>query len=73
MLDFNFDIFREDRKDIFMQRTIIPTQTGFVTAPWANFGKVKNQGIEMTLNFHKQWTKDLFEGYASFADRSFDE
>ena len=67
MLDLNFDIFREDRKDIFMQRTIIPTQTGFVTAPWANFGKVKNQGIEMTLNFHKQWNKDLFtSAYANF-------
>ena len=67
MLDFNFDIFREDRKDIFMERTIIPTQTGFVKAPWANFGKVKNQGIEMTLNFHKQWNKDLFtSAYANF-------
>ena len=67
MLDFNFDIFREDRKDIFMERSIIPTQTGFVKAPWANFGKVKNQGIEMTLNFHKQWTKDLFtSAYANF-------
>jgi len=67
MLDLNFDIFREDRKDIFMQRSIIPTQTGFVTAPWANFGKVKNQGIEMTLNFHKQWSKDLFtSAYANF-------
>ena len=67
MLDFNFDVFREDRKDIFMERSIIPTQTGFVKAPWANFGKVKNQGIEMTLNFHKQWTKDLFtSAYANF-------
>ena len=67
MLDFNFDIFREDRKDIFMERSIIPTQTGFVKAPWANFGKVKNQGIEMTLNFHKQWNKDLFtSAYANF-------
>ncbi|MCR5512059.1 MAG: TonB-dependent receptor [Prevotella sp.] len=67
MLDLNFDIFREDRKDIFMERTIIPTQTGFVKAPWANFGKVKNQGIEMTLNFHKQWNKDLFtSAYANF-------
>lgn len=67
MLDLNFDIFREDRKDIFMLRSIIPTQTGFVTSPWANFGKVKNQGVEMTLNFHKQWTKDLFtSAYANF-------
>ena len=67
MLDFNFDIFREDRKDIFMQRTIIPTQTGFVKAPWANFGKVSNHGFELTLNFHKQWNKDFFtSAYGNF-------
>ena len=30
MLDLNFDIFQEKRKDIFMQRSIVPTQSGFV-------------------------------------------
>ena len=67
MLDFNFDIFQEKRKDIFMQRSIVPTQSGFVQAPWANFGQVTNKGVEMTLNFHKQWNKDWFtSAYGNF-------
>ena len=67
MLDLNVDIFGEKRKDIFMQRSIIPTQTGFVKAPWANFGQVSNKGLEVTLNFHKQWNKDLFtSAYGNF-------
>ena len=67
MLDLNVDIFSEKRKNIFMQRSIIPTQTGFVKAPWANFGQVSNKGLEVTLNFHKQWNKDLFtSAYGNF-------
>ena len=67
MLDLNFDIFSEKRKNIFMQRSIIPTQTGFVKAPWANYGQVSNHGLEMTLNFHKQWNKDFFtSAYGNF-------
>ena len=67
MLDLNFDIFGEKRKNIFMQRSIIPTQTGFVRAPWANFGQVSNHGFEATLNFHKQWNKNLFtSAYGNF-------
>ena len=67
MLDLNFDIFGEKRKNIFMQRSIIPIQTGFVRAPWANFGQVSNHGFEATLNFHKQWNKNLFtSAYGNF-------
>ena len=67
VLDLNFDIFREKRKNIFMQRTIVPTQSGFVQAPWANFGKVTNGGVELTLNLHKQWNKDFFtSAYGNF-------
>lgn len=67
MLDLNVDIFSEKRKNIFMERSIIPTQTGFVKAPWANFGQVSNKGFEVTLNFHKQWNKDLFtSAYGNF-------
>ena len=67
MIDFNFDLFRENRKNIFMQRSIVPTQSGFVQAPWANFGRVTNHGVEMTLNVHKQWNKNWFtSAYANF-------
>jgi len=63
LLDINFDVFRENRKNIFMQRSIVPTQTGFVETPWANFGKVKNGGMEVTVNLHKQWNKDFFTSF----------
>lgn len=66
-VDLNVDLFRETRDNIFMQRSIIPTQTGFVETPWANFGKVTNAGMEITLNLHKQWNKDLFtSAYGNF-------
>lgn len=67
MIDINVDVFREKRKNIFMQRTLIPTQTGFQNSPWANFGKVTNGGVEFSLNFHKQWNKDWYtSAYANF-------
>jgi TonB-linked SusC/RagA family outer membrane protein len=66
-LELNFDIFREKRSNIFMKRTIIPTQSGFINAPWANLGRVTNGGVEMSLDFHKQWNKDWFtSAYANF-------
>ena len=51
-LDITVDVFREKRKNIFMQRRIIPTQTGFITNPWANYGKVTNGGMEVSINLH---------------------
>lgn len=67
MLSINFDLFREKRKNIFMQRRLIPTQTGFQNAPWANFGKVTNGGFEFSLDFKKQWNKDWFtSAYVNF-------
>ncbi len=67
VVDFNIDFFREQRKNIFMRRSIVPTQSGFVQAPYANFGKVDNGGMEITLNLHKQWNKDFFtSAYGNF-------
>ena len=57
MLQFQFDLFQEYRKDIFMQRQTIPTQAGLMTTPYANFGKVRNRGGEATLSFNKKVDK----------------
>ncbi len=61
-LDFQIDWFMEHRKDIFMQRKNIPTAAGFIKTPWANFGKVDNSGIDLSLDFHKQLNDDWFLG-----------
>lgn len=64
-LELQVDLFKEKRTNIFMQRKIIPTQTGFLNSPWANYGKVTNRGVEFTLNYNKQINDDWFVGFRS--------
>jgi len=61
-LDLQVDLFKEQHKDIFMKRSTIPTATGFIEMPWANYGRVDNQGVEVSLNYNKQMNKDLTIG-----------
>lgn len=60
MVDLQVDAFNEDRKDIFIQRTTVPTQAGFLSTPYANYGKMNNKGFEVALSMNKQITKTLF-------------
>lgn len=60
--ELQVDWFTERRRDIFMQRNNIPTAAGFLKFPWANFGKVDNKGIDLSLNYNKRINKDLFIG-----------
>jgi len=53
------DVFKENRSDIFMQRKTIPEIAGYNKTPWANFGKVGNEGIEMNLEVNKKVNKDF--------------
>ncbi len=68
-IDFTFDIFSEKRKDIFMRRSSVPSQSGipYESQPYANYGKMENHGIEFTINLHKQWNKDFYtSAYGNF-------
>lgn len=60
MMDLTVDVFQEKRKDIFVERNTVPTQAGFINAPWANFGKMENKGLEIGFNFNKQINADFF-------------
>lgn len=60
LIDFQVDFFKEQRRDIFMRRNNIPNSAGFANNPWANFGKVDNKGVDMTLELNKQINKDFF-------------
>lgn len=57
-LDFQLDLFKERRTSIFMQRATIPSQTGFINNPYANYGKVDNKGLDLSLNYNKRINKD---------------
>lgn len=49
-IDLTVDYFNNERKDILLRRNIIPGTAGFHEAPWENFGKVKNWGVDASFN-----------------------
>lgn len=63
--ELQVDLFKEKRTNIFMQRKVIPSQTGFLNSPWANYGKVTNRGVEFSLNYGKQINQDWYVGLRS--------
>ena len=58
------DYFKSERTSILLQRRTIPGVGGFRQAPWENFGKVKNWGIDGSLNAN-QTIGDLKIGFRS--------
>lgn len=60
MIDLQADFFHERREDIFMKRNNYPNSAGFPNLPWANYGIVINQGVDLQLSINKQINKDLF-------------
>lgn len=79
--EFNLqvDYFHEHRTNIFMQRSTIPTQTGFLSNPWANYGIVDNNGVDGTVTwshkFGKNWRVALRGNftYAKNTIKEYDE
>jgi len=59
-LNLTVDYFTEVRKDIFMQRKIFPETSGFQNAPYANYGKVFNRGIDASMTFNKAFSRDTY-------------
>lgn len=60
-LSLNVDFFREDRKDIFLRRNTIPAESGITgdLRPYGNLGKVRNQGVDMSLDYNHAVSKDF--------------
>lgn len=44
------DYFTSERTGILLQRRTVPGVVGFRNAPWENYGKVKNWGVDGSLN-----------------------
>lgn len=70
-LNLTFDVFREDRSDIFQSKATIPSYTGvYGTAAYVNSAKVRNQGIDASIDFGHQFSKDFsltFKGTFTYA------
>jgi TonB-linked SusC/RagA family outer membrane protein len=70
-LTLQADMFYERRSDIFMQRvTATPAESGVISNIYANYGKVVNRGIDLTIDFNKRFGADwevLFRGTLTYA------
>lgn len=59
-LSVTLDLFKERRKDIFLQRNSIPLYTGWTEMPYANLGIIENKGIEVSVDWNTQLSKKAF-------------
>lgn len=60
-LTITADYFNEKRYNILLHREAWPESLGYYIAkPWSNKGKVDNWGIELSVNWRKEFTKDLY-------------
>ena len=58
-LRITFDYFRDYRDRILMRRASWPGMLGYWgSTPWSNIGEVENKGVELSVNWKKQFGKD---------------
>ena len=57
---FTFDYFYDKRYDIFMNREAWPQSLAYhIAKPWSNIGKMDNKGVEFSINYANNFSKDL--------------
>jgi TonB-linked SusC/RagA family outer membrane protein len=59
-LELQVDWFLENRSNIMMERADIPTTMGLQAKPSANIGKASGGGVDMSIDYSKSFTKDIW-------------
>lgn len=68
-LKYSFDYFFDRREGIFLQRESLPSAVGINVQQYVNVGKMRNTGIDMTLDYDHKFGNDLsvsFKGTYTF-------
>ena len=68
-IDLSVDFFKNDRRDILMQRKTVSAMAGFRESPWQNFGKVTNKGFDGNIIFKQNIDEFMltFRGNVTYA------
>ena len=53
-LNIQADYFNEYRSGIFMSRASIPFFAGLTNQPWVNVGKMRNGGVDGSMDYHQK-------------------
>ena len=73
--EIQVDYFREKRENILQSRADIPTTMGLQAVQMANLGKANGSGFEVSLDYNKSFSKDLwviFRGNFTYASSKYD-
>lgn len=54
------EYFTEKRDNILMTRSSIPNTMGLTATPRANVGEASGKGVDMTLEYQKNWNKNFW-------------
>ena len=65
-LEVIFDYFDSTRSQILLQRQTVPQLGGLRDDPWQNFGKVRNRGVDMSVNAHQNIGKVKLSARGTF-------
>ncbi len=66
-LDFSFNWYRKITKDALVPLGSLPLNTGVTPPPTINLGKIKNNGIEMTLGYKKVFNEFGFNIFGTIS------
>lgn len=71
-LQFSIDYFRRDNSDILFANPL-PPSAGGGSSPYINAGKVRNQGLEVEISYHKiiseDWSFDVSGNLATLKNK----
>ena len=65
-IDITADYFNNVRSNILLERNTILSAAGFHAKPWANFGTVQNQGVDVALNARHNFGKVFVSARGTF-------
>ncbi|MDR0386231.1 MAG: TonB-dependent receptor [Prevotellaceae bacterium] len=74
-LEIQVDWFRESRSKILQHRVDVPITMGLQEKPKANIGKASGGGVDMSVDFNKSFSKDVWtviRGNFTYASSKFD-
>lgn len=74
-LEIQADYFREQRSNILQVRSDLPSTMGLQATPRANIGEAVNNGFELSVDYNKSFTPDLwaiFRGTFTYAVGKYD-
>ncbi len=58
-LDVVLDVFKQKRSQILQRIQSIDNASGFAVPPYANSGEAEIKGIDLSLSYHKDFSKDF--------------